>query len=115
MVERLMMTDEQWAELQTQFPPPAELVRIDVQPGQLVLRNPTEIEFNAHQAAIWGVEGEAGRPAAYRNSLVMQCVYPDKPTLLKWLARWPGIALSNRVVRAINYLSGQVDSLEGKG
>jgi len=115
MADRVLLTDEQWEKLRAQFPEPDhELVRIPVQPGEIVLRNPSEAEYHAHQAAIWGVEGEAGRPAAYRNALVMQCVHPDKPTLTAWLKRWPGIALNPKVVRAINYLSGQIETLEGK-
>ena len=116
MVDRVKISEEQYKDLQKKYPAPAnELVKIEgLQPGDIVLRNPAEIEYHQFQTAIWSVEGEVGRPAAYRNAMVMQVVFPDQQTLAGWLKRWPGIALHNKVVRAINYLSGQVDSLEGK-
>lgn len=116
MVERLVVTEEKWEELLKAHPAPAELVKVEgLQPGDIVLRNPTGAEHQAFNATYWGAEGELGKPAAYNNALVMQCVFPDRAVLLTWLKRWPALPTHNRVIRALMYLSGQIDSLESKG
>jgi hypothetical protein len=107
------LTDEQFVELQSKYPAPQHaLVRVKVQAGELVLRNPAEVEFHAFNASFWEKGGE---PTAFRNALVQTCVYPDKATLIAWLARYPGLSNNARVTRAISFLAGMTDSLEGKG
>lgn len=114
MAEKLVATDEQWAALLAQYPDPAELVRVPVQPGEVIIRNPAEAEHHAFTSETWGKQGTEGYPAAYRNALIMQCVFPSKETLVGWLKRWPGMPTSAGVMRAIKYLSGEAESLEGK-
>jgi hypothetical protein len=107
------LTDDQFAELQTKYPEPEfRLVRVKVQAGELVLRNPAEVEYHAFSASFWEKGGE---PAAFRNALVQTCVYPDRDTLLAWLKRYPGLSSNGKVTRAISYLNGMTDALEGKG
>lgn len=114
MAEKTIATDEQFESLKSQYPDPSELVRVSVQPGEVILRNPSEVEHNVFAVETWGKEGATGYPAAYRNALVMQCVFPPKETLLAWLKRWPGMPTSPGVMRAIKYLSGEAETLEGK-
>lgn len=114
MAEKIVATDEQWAELLAAHPAPGELVRVAVQPGEVIIRNPTEPEHFAFANETWGKEGATGYPAAYRNALIMQCVFPAKDTLVAWLKRWPGLPTSAGVMRAIKYLSGEAETLEGK-
>ena len=52
---------------------------------------------------------------AYRNAMLQQAVFPDRNTLISWLKRWPGLGHSAGVMKAIRYLSGQEESLAGKG
>ena len=109
------LTDEQWADLQSKYPPPDfELLRVTTRMGDLVIRNPNEVEHNAFATETWGKEGASGYPAAYRNALIMQCVWPSRETLLAGLKRWHGIPTSASVMRAIKYLSGEAETLEGK-
>lgn len=115
MVEKVVCSDEQFAKLQETYPAPNELVRVSVQPGEIVLRNPSAIEYQNFTSETWGKPGTEGYPIAYRNALVQQCVFPDRPVLLAWLSRWPGIPLSGPVMRAIKYLNGEAEALAGKG
>jgi|ERR1019366_4778202 hypothetical protein len=114
MADRTVATDEQYAELLAQYPAPNELVRVSVQPGEVIIRNPSEVEHHAFATETWGKEGATGYPVAYRNALIMQCVFPDKGALTAWLKRWPGLPTSAGVMRAIKYLSGEAETLEGK-
>ena len=110
------LTDEQFQALRATYPEPQhELVRVQTRAGELVIRNPAEPEHHAFTTETWGKQGTEGYPAAYRNALVMQCVYPDKATLLAALARFPGLPTSAPVMRAIKYLSGEAETLAGKG
>ena len=116
MVDRVVATEEQWTALQEQYPAPAfELVRVTCQPGEIVLRNPNEVEYHAFSAETWGKPGTEGFPVAYRNAMLQQAVFPARNTLIAWLKRWPGLGHSAGVMKAIRYLSGQEESLAGKG
>jgi hypothetical protein len=116
MAERVVLTDEKYQELKAQFPEPQyELVKIEGLPaGDMVLRNPTEAEHQAFIGEAWSKEGSQGFPAAYRNALVFQCVFPEKTVLTAWLKRWPGLSTNRKITQAISYLSGQQESLAGK-
>ena len=114
MADRVVATDEQFSALQAQYPDPSELVRVSVQPGEVIIRNPSVTEHQIFATETWGKDGASGYPAAYRNALVIQAVFPDRAVLTAWLNRWPGIPTSAGVMRAIKYLSGEAETLEGK-
>ena len=104
-------SDEQLEKMKAEHPD-WTLIRIGVQGGDIVIRNPSEAEHNVFSAQFWEKGGE---PVAYRNALVQQCVFPDRSELLKMLSRWPGLPSNGKVAKAITYLSGMTDKLEGEG
>lgn len=116
MVDRIVASDEQWAKLLEQYPAPAyELIRVQVVAGEVILRNPTEPEYEAFSAEKWGRSGNEGLKVAHRNAVVMQAVFPDKPTLLAWLKRWPGLPMFPDMTLAVRQLCGEAQAIQGKG
>lgn len=110
MAERVTLTDEQFAELQSKHP---ECVWVKgLQMGDLVLRPQSEIEYHAFSSTFWEKGGE---PIAFRNALVQTALFPDTGTVQAWLKRWPGLPSNGKVSRAISFLAGLTDALEGKG
>ena len=103
MAEKIVATDEQWAELLAAHPAPGEWCAWRCSLGKVIICNPTEPEHFAFANETWGKEGATGYPAAYRNALIMQCVFPAKDTLVAWLKRWPGLPTSAGVMRAIKH------------
>jgi hypothetical protein len=110
MAERLTLTEEAYAALREKHP---ECVWVKgLQMGDLVLRPQTEAEYHAYSVQFWEKGGE---PVAYRNALVQTAVFPDAATVQAWLKRWPGLPSNGKVSRALAYLCGMTDALEGKG
>lgn len=114
MAERYTIDDDAWAKLQEQFRAPEwELAKVaGLQPGDIVLRNPSELEYRAF---VGQVTDEAQKPVALQNLLLVTTVWPDRATMTKWLARWPGLINNGRLVGAMQYLNGSADALAGKG
>jgi hypothetical protein len=104
--------DKVMAELRAKYPAPDfELVPLDLRMGLFVLRNPSHAE---HMIAKKMAMNEAEQHLAARNSFVMTCVHPDKVALERAVNRWPGMVSQPKVQRALAYLSGATDELEGK-
>ena len=106
--------DKVVAELRAKYPEPGyELVPLDLgRIGLFVLRNPTSQEHNFYmKQAI----DEGQQAMASPNLFVSTCVYPEKPAVQQAMARWPGFVRRSSVQRAMAYLSGAAEVLEGKG
>jgi hypothetical protein len=114
MSEKLKITDEQFAELQKRFPEPDyELARVsDLPPGDVVLRNPSEQEYNAFQAQAFDDES---RRFADKNLMLMTVVFPESAVFAKWLKRYPGLQTHERLRKALRALNGSTDAAMGKG
>jgi hypothetical protein len=106
--------DKVMAELRAKFPEPShELVPLQLgRCGFFVLRNPTAQEhmFFTKQAI-----DDSQQALASPNLFAATCVYPDRAEVTSAMARWPGMVRRTEVQKALQYLSGQTDSLEGKG
>jgi hypothetical protein len=104
--------DKVMAELRAKYPAPDfELVPLDLRMGLFVLRNPSHAE---HMIVKKMAMDEAQQHLAAGNSFAMTCVYPDKAEVARAVQRWPGMVSQPRVQRALAYLSGATDELEGK-
>lgn len=107
------ITDEEWAALKTQYPAPGyELIRVELRMGDIVLRNPTETEYSAFASMRLD---EAMRKNAFPNLLTMCAVFPAPDALQAAVRRYPGISSNPKIVRALQYIAGEADDLQGKG
>lgn len=107
------ITDEEFTKLQEQFPASThELVKISLRMGDIVLRNPTQPEYGTFQALRLD---ESQKKTAFPNLLTMCCVFPERAELAAALKRWPGIPSNAKVVRALQFIAGEADEIEGKG
>jgi hypothetical protein len=105
--------DKVVAELRQKYKEPEyELVPLDLRMGLFVLRNPSHQEFMMYRKQ--GMDDDQKHLASF-NLFAATCVYPDRAELQRAMARWPGLVGSPRVQRALGYLSGTTDDLEGKG
>lgn len=107
------ITEEEFKALESTFPAPDyELVRVELRMGDIVLRNPSESEYNMFQAQRLD---DQQKKLAFPNLLSMCCVFPSKADLAVALKRQAGIPSNVKVVRALQYLAGEADELAGKG
>jgi hypothetical protein len=107
------ITDTEFAKLKEQYPEAThDLVKIELRMGDIVIRTPTEPEWGMFQGQRLSDEQ---KKLAFPNLLTMCCVFPPKEELAAGLKRWPGITNNIKVLRALQYVSGEADALEGKG
>ncbi len=101
------------AELRQKYTAPDyELVPLELRMGLFVLRNPTHQEFMLYRKQAMN---ENEQHLASPNLFASTCIYPDKAALQRAMARWPGMAAAPKVQKALAYLAGTTDDLEGKG
>lgn len=107
------ITDDEFAKLKSEYPESThELLKIELRMGDIVIRNPTEGEFGMFQAQRLD---EGQKKLAFPNLLTMCAVFPDKSEVAVALKRYPGLGSNPKVVRALQFLAGEADALEGKG
>ena len=105
--------DKVVADLRPKFPEPDyELVPLETRAGLFVLRNPSHQEYMMFRKQV-GDDTQAH--LASPNLFTMTCVYPDRESVGRAIKRWPGMVSQAKVQRALSYLSGMTDELEGKG
>jgi hypothetical protein len=102
------------AELKTKYPEPDyELVPVKMERvGLLVLRNPSHAEDVMLRKQV-SMEGAGG--SATENLFVRTCVYPSAAEVQRLVLRYPALVRNEKIQRAMGYLSGQLEALEGKG
>ena len=107
------ITDEEYKALEAKYPATShELYKIELRMGDIVLRNPSEGEYSAFQSMRLD---DAQKKTAFPNLLMMCAVFPERAELAAAVSRWPGIPSNTKVVRALQYVAGEADALEGKG
>jgi hypothetical protein len=84
---------------------------VEIRAGLFVLRNPSAAEHKMFRTQVLDDETKG---IATTNLFVNTCVYPDRQAVSAALARFPGILANPKIQRALAYLSGQSDTLEGK-
>lgn len=107
------ITDDEFAALSAKYPAPDhEIVKVELRMGDIVLRNPSEAEYGMFQSTRLD---DTTRKTAFPNLLVMCAVFPERPELVATLKRYPGIPSNGKVVKALQFIAGEADALEGKG
>jgi hypothetical protein len=107
------ITQEEMDALSAKYPAPSnELLKVKLRMGDIVLRNPTQSEYGAFHAMRLD---ESQKKGAFNNLLVTCAVFPSREDLAADIKRWPGIPSNAKIVRALQWIAGEADELEGKG
>jgi hypothetical protein len=105
--------DAVMADLRARFPEASyDLVPVQTRPALFVLRNPSHPEHTRFRKE---AQSDDMKHVASENLFVATCVYPEREQVTPLLRRYPGLITNGKIQRALAYLSGAVDELEGKG
>lgn len=86
-----------------------QLLRTDPRIGPVILRSPTEAEFQLWQRSL---DDESTKSTATYNLFVTLCVSPPRGGTV--LQKFPGYLLSKPVQGALKYLTGMASDAVGK-